>query len=104
MIEAITKKQVAIVSFDRELKNVKILDDLGHPAPRVVTLQVTLDPARLSPEGNFVRFGQWSDGLGQGDEITGWVLLDDLTVEEILAEHDGEAFRPYVVESAVRAA
>jgi hypothetical protein len=39
-----------------------------------------------------------------GDEITGWVLLDDLTIEEILAEHDGEAFRPYVVESAARAA
>jgi hypothetical protein len=104
MIEAITKKQVAIVSFDRDLKNAKILDDLGHPSMRVVTYQVTLDPARLSPEGQFVRLGQWGDGLGAGDEITGWVLLDDLTVEEILAEHDGEAFRPYVVESAVRAA
>jgi hypothetical protein len=104
MIEAITKKQVAIVSFDQDLKNAKMLNALGHPAPRVITYQVTLDPARLSPEGQFVRFGQWSDGLGAGDEITGWILLDDLTVEEILAEHDGEAFRPYVVESAVRAA
>jgi hypothetical protein len=104
MIEAITKKQVAIVSFDRDLKNAKILDDLGHPAPRVVTYQVTLDPARLSPEGQFVRLGQGHDGLGQADEITGWVLLDDLTIEELLAEWDGAAFRPYVVESAVRAA
>jgi hypothetical protein len=52
----------------------------------------------------FVRFGQWNDGRGQGDEITGWLPLDELNVEEILAEHDGEAFRPYVVESAERAA
>jgi hypothetical protein len=63
-----------------------------------------LDPARVSPDGVFVRFGQWNDGRGQGDEITGWLPLDELNVEEILAEHDGEAFRPYVVESAERAA
>jgi hypothetical protein len=105
MIDTITKKQVAIVSFDQDLKNAKLLNDLGHPSMRVVTYQVTLDPARLSPEGQFVRFGQYSDGLGQGDEMTGWILLDDLTIEEVLAEEDSDGIlRPYVTESAERAA
>jgi hypothetical protein len=104
MIDTITKKQVAIVCLETDVSNNKLLKDLGHPAPRVVYYQVTLDPARVSPDGVFVRFGQWNDGRGQGDEITGWLPLDELNVEEILAEHDGEAFRPYVVESAERAA
>lgn len=103
MLPSVTVKQVAIVSFDQDVSNAKLLNDLQHPAPRVISYQVTLDPARLSPAGDFVRFGQWSDGGGAGDEITGWVHLDDLTVEEILAEWDGTQFR--VVEpSAERAA
>jgi hypothetical protein len=104
MLPSVTVKQVVIVTFDQDLSNSKILNDLQHPAPRVICYQVTLDPARLSPNGDFIRFGQWSDNAGQGDEITGWVHLDDLTVEEILAEWDGEAFRPFVVQSAERAA
>lgn len=104
MLPSVTAKQVAIVSFDQDISNSKLLNDLQHPAPRVISYQVTLDPARLSPAGDFVRFGQWSDGGGAGDEITGWIHLDDLTVEEILATWDGEAFRPFVVQSAERAA
>jgi hypothetical protein len=96
-------KQVAIVSFLQDVKNAKMLADLGHPSPRVVSYQVTIDPARVSPDGEFVRFGQWSDGQGAGDEITGWILLEDIVIEEILAEHDGEAFRP-AVQRAERAA
>jgi hypothetical protein len=65
--------------------------------------QVTIDPARLSPEGEFIRFGMGNDELGQGDEITGWIALADLTVEEILAEWDGEKFRIFEP-SAERAA
>jgi hypothetical protein len=104
MIETITARQVAIVCLETDVSNNKLLKDLGHPAPRVVYYTVTLDPSRVSPDGVFVRFGQWGDGLGQADEITGWIPLDELIVEEILAEWDGKEFRPYVVESAVRAA
>lgn len=88
MLHSVTAKQVAIVCFDQDLRNADLLNDLGHPAPRVVCYQVTLDPARLSPEGEFIRFGMGGDGLGAGDEITGWVNLNDLTIEEILAEAD----------------
>jgi hypothetical protein len=104
MIDSITAKQVVIVSLQTDVNNNRLLTALSHPAPRVVYYQVTLDPARVSPDGVFVRFGQWNDGEGRGDELTGWIPLDELNVEEILAEHDGEAFRPYVVESAERAA
>jgi hypothetical protein len=103
MLHSVTAKQVAIVCFDQDLKNADLLNSLGHPAPRVVCYQVTLDPARLSPEGEFIRFGMGNDELGQGDEITGWIALADLTVEEILAEWDGTQFRVFEP-SAQRAA
>lgn len=96
-------KQVAIVSFLQDVNNAKLLADLGHPFPRVTAYSVTLDPERLSPSGEFIRFGVWGDGKGQADEITGWIFVEDIVVEETLAEHDGEAFRP-AVQSAARAA
>jgi hypothetical protein len=99
----IKSKQVAIVSFVRDFKNAQMLESLGHPTPRVISYAVTLDPERISPSGDFIRFGQWNDNKGAGDEITGWILLEDLSIDEILAEHDGEAFRP-AVQSAQRAA
>lgn len=95
MLHSVKAKQVAIVCFDQDLKNADLLNSLGHPAPRIVCYQVTLDPARLSPEGEFIRFGMGGDGPGAGDEITGWVALADLTVEEVLAEWDGEQFRVF---------
>lgn len=96
-------KQVAIVSFVRDFKNAHMLEGMGHPAPRVVSYSVTIDPERLSPSGEFIRFGVWGDGKGQADEITGWILLEDLSIDEILAQHDGEQFRP-AVQRAERAA
>lgn len=100
---SIKSKQVAIVSFVRDFKNAEMFQALGHPVPRVISYAVTLDPERLSPSGEFIRFGVWNDDKGAGDEITGWILLEDLSIDEILAEHDGEAFRP-AVQSAERAA
>lgn len=104
MIDSITLKQVVIVALETDESNHELLKSLCHPAPRIVYYQVTLDPNRVSPDGEFVRFGQWGDGLGQADEITGWIPMNELNVQEILAEWDGKEFRPYVVESAVRAA
>lgn len=97
------KKQVAIVSFVQDTKNAKLYELNGHPTPRIVSYSVTMDPARLSPSGEFIRFGASGDGKGQGDEITGWILLEDICVEEVLAEWEGEEFRS-VVHSAERAA
>lgn len=99
----IRTKQVAIVSFVQDTKNARLYEVNGHPAPRIISYAVTLDPERISPSGDFIRFGQWNDQKGDGDEITGWILLEDLSIDEILAEHDGEQFRP-AVQSAERAA
>lgn len=99
----LTSKQVAIVCLATDRDNAKLLADLGHPVPRVVFYSVTLDPARLSETGEFIRFGQWGDGAGQGDEITGWIPVKEIVVREVLAEWDGTQFRPFV-QSAERAA
>lgn len=85
-------KVVAIVAFERDLKNAEIMESLMHPVPRVIQYQVTFDPERLSPSGDYIRFGGHGDGKGAGDEITGWIHKDDIAVLEVIAEWDGENF------------
>lgn len=41
--------------------------------------QVTIDPRKISPSGDFIRFGDT-----QGDEIVGWQRCKALTVVEVL--------------------
>lgn len=98
-----TKKCVAIVAFEQDIRNAKLFDALSHPVPRITQYSVTIDPARVSPSGHNIRFGQWGDGLGQGDEITGWVRTEDVHIVERIAEWDGEKFVA-VQSSAERAA
>jgi hypothetical protein len=43
--------------------------------------QVTIDPSKVSPSGEFIRFGE-----NQGDEITGWQRVKALTIVEVLGE------------------
>ena len=43
--------------------------------------QVTIDPAKISPSGEFIRFGTY-----EGDEILGWQRLEAITVIERLAD------------------
>lgn len=43
--------------------------------------QVTIDPLMVSPNGEFIRFGQ-----NPGDEITGWQRISCMTVLEKLGE------------------
>lgn len=76
-----SKKCVAIVCFERDLKNAEILDSLMQPYPRVVNYQVVLDPENVTNSGEYVRFGG-----NVGDEITGWLHLDDVVVLEVMAE------------------
>ena len=53
--------------------------------------QVTIDPNRVSPSGEFIRFGIHSDQIeGAGDELCGWQRCDALCVVEILGEWDGD--------------
>lgn len=96
-------KCVAIVAFKRDIDNAVLLESLSHPAPRIVHYSVTLDPERVSPTGDFMRFGQWGDGKGHGDEITGWVMHEDLVLFEVIAEWNGNEFVT-VQHSAERAA
>lgn len=42
--------------------------------------QVTIDPEKLSPSGEYIRFGEYP-----GDEIQGWQKCSALTVVEVLA-------------------
>lgn len=48
--------------------------------------QVTIDPAMVSPSGDYIRFGSH-----QGDEILGWQRVEGITVIETLAEWDGDS-------------
>lgn len=69
----IDKKVVAIVRFGPETVT-------GGMRPAEY-YQVTIDPKKVSPNGEFIRFG-----LSPGDEIVGWQRVKALTVLEILGE------------------
>lgn len=48
--------------------------------------QVTIDPAKVSPSGEFIRFGD-----SPGDEIVGWQRGKAISVVEILGKWEGNA-------------
>ncbi|MDD4971853.1 MAG: hypothetical protein PHT07_20705 [Paludibacter sp.] len=73
----VTKKIVAIVLFGRPTQV------SGFRAGEY--FQVTIDPAMVSPSGEYIRFGK-----NQGDEIMGWQRVDALTILEVLGEWDGD--------------
>jgi hypothetical protein len=43
--------------------------------------QVTIDPEKISPSGDYIRFGTYG-----GDEIIGWQRCAALTLVEVLGE------------------
>ncbi len=51
--------------------------------------QVTVDPAMVSPDGQFIRFG-----CNEGDELIGWQRIDALTICEILGEYAEDGSYP----------
>lgn len=71
MIE-IAKKSTAIVTFGD-------FSPLTGTRPGML-FQVTIDPAKISPSGEYIRFGE------PGDEIVGWQRCAALTVVEVLLE------------------
>jgi len=68
MIDAIDKKTLGIVRFTEN-------------SGRIVHYQVTIDPSKKSPSGQFMRFGTHAM-----DEITGWQPLAGMVLVEILSQ------------------
>ena len=64
---------------------------VGMPQRTCIHMQVTVDPAKCSAGGRFIRFGET-----QGDELMGWQRRDWLVVEEVLGElsEDGKTVVP----------
>jgi hypothetical protein len=66
-IQDIDKKTLGIVRFTEN-------------SGRVINYQVTIDPEKKSPSGQFMRFG-----THEGDELTGWMPLAGLVLVEVLS-------------------
>jgi hypothetical protein len=85
VIEALKYPTRAIVHF-RQDEEIAARNGARHPL-----FQVTLDPdpSWYSPCGNYVRFN--SQAGENYSEIHGWICVDDILVDSVLAEHiDGE--------------
>ncbi len=73
----IKEKCVAIVRFGISGTQMD-----GHKAGEY--FQVTIDPAKISPSGEYIRLGG-----NPGDEIVGWQKASAITVIEVLGIWDG---------------
>lgn len=58
--------------------------------------QVTIDPNRASPDGEFIRFGSY-----QGDEIVGWQRCAAISVISVLALWPDDADVPALAYGSV---
>lgn len=69
-----TERRVVIVKFRDGLV-------VGRDIPQhsCVLFQVTIDPSRVSPSGELIRFGDTT-----GDELIGWMLRANLEIVEEL--------------------
>lgn len=66
----IKEPTVAIVAFSAEL---------DRPMTHTVCYQAVLDPSKLSPSGEFMRFNH-----GENCELHGWMRVDEIEVLEVL--------------------
>jgi len=66
-IADVTQKTLAIVRFTEN-------------AGRIIHYQVTIDPDKMSPTGQFMRFGTHA-----ADELTGWMPVAGLVLVEVLS-------------------
>jgi hypothetical protein len=91
-LKDIDQKCVAIVKFGPPGG----IDEGFKPAQ---FFQVTIDPAKVSSSGDFIRFGN-----SPGDEITGWQKASSISVLEILGvwpDNDTPPVMPYGVTGKV---
>ena len=68
-IETISEPSDCIVAFT---------DEMNRPMCHTVCYQVRIDPAKVSPSGEFIRFDHVSS------EIHGWKRIDEITILEVL--------------------
>ena len=80
VIETMPTAQICIVSFNSQPLHT-----------RQIYYQVTISRDHLSPLKDFIRFGDVN-----GDELTGWLPLQELDLHEVLAEYLPGAALPYI--------
>jgi hypothetical protein len=76
VIQTMPTAQICIVSFN---------------SVPLHTRQVTISRDHLSPSKDYIRFGDC-----HGDELTGWLPLEELDLHEVLAEYLPGAALPYI--------
>lgn len=72
----------------------------GRPMCHTVCYQVHIDPEKLSPSGEFIRFDQFREYEKDGkrvrecvNEIHGWKRVDEILILEVLEEFEVEQGR-----------
>lgn len=81
-LSSIKEKIVAIVRFGPFIE-----DSDGMKSGEY--FQVTIDPKKISPSGEFIRFGN-----EPGDEITGWQRCASMCIVEILGAWQEDGLPP----------
>ena len=80
VIETLPTAQICIVTVNAQ-----------HLHTRQIYYQVTISRDHLSPSKDYIRFGDC-----HGDELTGWLPLEELDLHEVLAEYLPGAALPYI--------
>ena len=71
-MEKPTARQIALVTFN----------SIEYGPNRAPYFQVTINPDHISPDGKYIRFGDIS-----GDEIVGWVELEEIDIHSVLYDY-----------------
>lgn len=70
-----------IVKIDYKCHCIVHFQQDDRPMMRTVFYQVVWNPDNVSPGGEFIRFSSFGDEIS---EIHGWVLIEDIVLDEIL--------------------
>ena len=80
--------EIDVGELERPVLVICHFDDLLGPVPQnpAVHFQVTLNPAAVSPGGEFIAFD-----AAAGDQVHGWMRMDRILVDEVLRVGQGTA-------------
>lgn len=67
---------------------VVFIPESGRPMCHTVVYQVHIDPSKLSPSGDFIRFDHADSQGNVQSEIHGWKRVDEIEIVEILEVFD----------------
>lgn len=65
---------------------IRFAPEAARPMCHQVLYQVRIDPAKLSPSGDYIRFDH-QVGAETVSEVHGWKAVDDIEIMEILKVH-----------------